>query len=292
MLLAIILISSFFWLVVIWWFRQRERAFVATVQQHKVTLRSSYLGDERELVIFAPAGYEKGAGRVYPVVYILDGQEHEALAVQRTLAHLWKYGHLKRLLVVMVPTGGDRFQEYGVADIPNGHGLAKLAAAHNQFLVEEVRPYVVREWGGAAEGAGLVGMSLSGLAAFVLGWQRPDLFSTVGVFSGSFWWRTGEGADGYPANERIGPLVVAKKGYQAGWRVWIQAATQDEWSDRDGDGVIDAIQDSLEVVGALEEVGYERGREVVYDEVLGGRHHYGTWAEVLPRFLRWGFSRL
>jgi hypothetical protein len=53
--------------------------------------------------------------------------------------------------------------------------------------------------------------------------------------------------------------------------------------------VIDAIQDTLELIEALEESGYRRGQDVEYVEVSGGRHEYETWAKCLDDFLEWVF---
>jgi enterochelin esterase-like enzyme len=71
----------------------------------------------------------------------------------------------------------------------------------------------------------------------------------------------------------------------------MEAATRDETDDRDNNGVIDAIQDTLELIEALESVGYQVGKEVVYVEVEGGRHNYETWSKIFPDFLRWAFGR-
>ena len=57
----------------------------------------------------------------------------------------------------------------------------------------------------------------------------------------------------------------------------------------DGNGVIDAIQDTTELVDELAARGYARGREVVYRETAGGRHDEETWAKELPGFLRWAW---
>ena len=72
-------------------------------------------------------------------------------------------------------------------------------------------------------------------------------------------------------------------------RLWFQAGTEDEKDDRDGNGVIDAIQDTTELIDELVTRGFVRGRDVVYRETPGGRHHPSTWARELPEFLRWAF---
>jgi predicted alpha/beta superfamily hydrolase len=69
--------------------------------------------------------------------------------------------------------------------------------------------------------------------------------------------------------------------------LWFQAGTRDETADRDGNGVIDAIQDTTELIDELVKKGFRRGEDVVYHELPGGEHHESTWARALPEFLRW-----
>jgi iron(III)-enterobactin esterase len=85
-------------------------------------------------------------------------------------------------------------------------------------------------------------------------------------------------------------LLVRQSTHRPGFRAWFQAGTLDEQDDRDQNGVIDAIQDTLELIDELTTLGYVRGQDVFYHEVKGGRHHYDTWAAVLPVFLTWAFA--
>jgi hypothetical protein len=52
-------------------------------------------------------------------------------------------------------------------------------------------------------------------------------------------------------------------------RLWFETGTRDETDDRDGNGVIDAIQDTTELVDALTALGYAAGLDVVYVQVEG-----------------------
>ena len=57
--------------------------------------------------------------------------------------------------------------------------------------------------------------------------------------------------------------------------------------DRDGNGVIDAIQDTTELIDELERQGYQRGRDLEYVQLADGEHNEATWACALPGFLEW-----
>jgi hypothetical protein len=67
------------------------------------------------------------------------------------------------------------------------------------------------------------------------------------------------------------------------------AGTQDETSDRNKNGVIDAIDDTLDLIATLREIGCSE-EDLSYLELEGGRHEPATWAQVMPDFLRWAFG--
>ncbi len=71
-------------------------------------------------------------------------------------------------------------------------------------------------------------------------------------------------------------------------RIWLETADGDETSDRDGNGTIDSIQDTDDLVDALVARGYVRGKDVVHVTVQGG-HNRQTWGTVLPSFLEFAF---
>jgi enterochelin esterase-like enzyme len=173
----------------------------------------------------------------------------------------------------------------------NAQGLGTKAQAYARFVVEELMPVVNREFRTltGAPNTAILGASLGGLSAFDLAWNYPDLFGITGVFSGSFWWRAGEEDEMVTPGALIAHEMVRTGTYRQGFRAWFQCGALDEAADRDQNGVIDAIQDTLELMDALEQLGYERGQDIVYVEVRGGRHNYRTWAGVLPDFLRWAF---
>ncbi len=72
-------------------------------------------------------------------------------------------------------------------------------------------------------------------------------------------------------------------------RLWFEAGTLDEKGDRDNNGVIDAIQDTTELMDELRLKGYQDKEDMVYIEVEGGKHNQATWARVLPELLQWAF---
>lgn len=170
-----------------WWGCRRHRALLASVEEVRLpAVHSRLLENARDIVIYLPPGYRRDPERRYPVLYLNDCQERDELGLRETLARLYRRGEIRPLIAVAIPTNDDRLREYGTAVAPNAQGLGDRAVAYHGFVVEELRPLVEGRFRTNGE-AGFLGASLGGLSAFDLVWNRPDLFSTVGVFSGSFW---------------------------------------------------------------------------------------------------------
>ena len=272
--------------------RYRTNQLLATIEI--VTIEefpSQHLGYARPISVFLPPNYYVQPTANYKVLYLNDGQDVEQLKLRETLARLTARGQIEPIVVVAIPTNENRLQEYGTAVTISDRGLGGQAKAYASFVTEEVMPMIEREFRVATgvENTAVMGISLGGLSAFDIAWNHRHLFGTVGVFSGSFWWRAGEDNEYVTPNALIAQEMVRHSHYQPGFRAWFEAATRDETGDRDNNGVIDAIQDTLEVADELETLGYERGQDVVYVQITGGRHNYHTWSQILPQFLKWAF---
>jgi iron(III)-enterobactin esterase len=293
---AVLLALLFFFT---WQARRRQLRFLATIEQVTLPLiRSPFLGHGREitgrdLILFLPPGYHEATDRRYPVLYLNDGQDVEALQLRYNLARLAADRRMKPVIVVAIPANEERVQEYGTTVIANAQGLGKKAGLYGRFVTEEVRPFINDHFRTLTDPANTAigGASLGGLSAFDIAWNHPDIFGIVAVFSGSFWWRAGKDAVQVKPGALIMPEVVRQSVRQTRprLRIWLQAGTRDEVADRDQNGVIDAIQDTLELMEELIVAGYKPGVDVVYHETRGGRHDYETWAKVLPTFLQWAF---
>jgi len=75
--------------------------------------------------------------------------------------------------------------------------------------------------------------------------------------------------------------------FQKNLKFWFKAGTEDESSDRTQNGIIDAIDDTLDLIFELEEKGYRRGPDIGYVEIAGGGHNQETWGKAMPEFLSW-----
>ncbi len=253
--------------------------------------RSKQLHNQRALTIFLPPDYDQQPDCYYKVLYVNDGQDMPAIKMAETLAALITHREIEPIIVVAIHATRDRLQEYGTASIPNARGLGRKARKYSFFVLDEVLPYINRRYRTLAGpiNTTIIGFSLGGLMAFDLAWNHPDVFGAVGVFSGSLWWRTDD-ADMHKRQEsRIMHRRVRDTESPGRLRMWFEAGTNDEKEDRDHNGVIDAIQDTTELIDELELKGYRRGFDMIYVQVDGGEHNQRTWGFILPHFLRWTF---
>ena len=125
----------------------------------------------------------------FELLLINDGQDLLKMNFSQVLKQV-SSGN-SSLLVVAIHAGTQRKQEYGVAGIPDYMKRGDKADAYAQFILKELLPELKSLFKGYAIGNKyLAGFSLGGLMAFDMAIDYPDEFSAVGVFSGSFWWRS------------------------------------------------------------------------------------------------------
>lgn len=242
--------------------------------------------------LLLPPGYFDYPGQSYPLLLLNDGQDLEALNLPATLSRLLAAGRLRPFVTAAVHAG-DRMQEYGAAGRPDYQKRGRKATAYTAFIRSELLPALHRRYRLRREAAAnsIAGCSLGGLSALDIAWQNPDLFGQVGVFSGALWWRSRPFRADDPDADRIMHTMVARGPKRAGMRFWLQAGTHDETADRNNNGVIDAIDDTLDLIKELESLSYRRGEDIRYVEVAGGEHHPQTWGKIMPDFLKWAYGR-
>jgi len=246
----------------------------------------------RDVRVYLPPG---GVTRATPVLVALDGQSMQAWKLEETLAALATRRGVALPLVVAIPAaeGEGRTDEYGLASTLDFAGRGKRSAEFQRFVVEVVLPAVRKRYQVRSDPArtGIMGASLGGLAAFDLAWHYPQTFGFAGIFSGSLWWRSDDSSPAARQSSRLVHRLVRETAAPPTVRLWFEAGTADEKSDRDGNGVIDSIQDTTELMRELERLGFRRGPDVEYDEIEGGEHNEATWAKALPAFLEWALPR-
>ena len=254
-------------------------------------LTSAYLQREVALSVLLPPG--PASPGPLPVLYLNDGQDLERLQLQATLDALYAAGALRPFVVVAPHANEQRVQEYGTAGHPDFNGRGSRAGAYTEFIIKELLPFSQTNYHASADPqlAVMAGFSLGGLSAVDMVWHHPEAFSRAGAFSGSFWWRQRAVGAGYtPADRIMHGLVRARRAHPS-HRFWLQSGTLDERNDRNENGVIDSIEDCLDLMEELIRSGIAPQRALRYVQVEGGHHHPDTWGRVMPDFLRWAFGQ-
>lgn len=270
------------------WWRRRPAARTVTMQGEELAVRGIA---PRRMTVYLPPGYDATRAQPYPLLLALDGQTMPQWRLAETLDALVGAGAIEPVVVAAVPASVERMDEYGMAGQLDFAGRGRQAKAFQDLLAGEVLPWVRERHQVATDAAhtGIFGASLGGLCAFDTAWRRPQVFGLAGIFSGSLWWRADDSSVAAQQASRLAHRTVREAATRPALRLWFQAGTRDEAADRDGNGVIDAIQDTTELVDELVAKGFRCGDDVAYHELEGGEHHESTWARALPEFLRWAW---
>jgi len=227
------------------------------------------------------------------LLLINDGQLLEDMPFSRMLDQLFDSGQVGPLVCCGIHAGKDRKNEYGTASVKDYEGRGAKAFAYGQFVMEELLPFIHMEYAVESfRSTGFAGFSLGGLTALDLTWHHPEVFSIAGVFSGSLWWRSRDLNDGYnEETDRIMHQLVRSGKYVPGLRFYFTTGSMDETADRNNNGIIDSIDDTLGLIEELEKLGYDTGYDIKYVNYEDGRHDLETWAKAMPSFLLWGWGR-
>lgn len=151
--------------------------------------QSKILGQERELIVHLPRGYDRK--QQYPVLYVLDGSSQDQ-PLADTLDRLSAEGLVPPTIVVGIPnmSGANRtFQlvppfmrtDPANPDSPNGTGDQFL-----EFMEKELVPFIATQHG-ATDTRVFAGNSRGGLLVMYSLIAKPDLFAGRICFSTPLW---------------------------------------------------------------------------------------------------------
>lgn len=226
------------------------------------------------------------------LLLINDGQDLVKISFDETLDSLISEGKIEKLLCIGIHCGADRKMEYGTVCSADYKGRGARAGLYARFIFDELIPFIRRRYHiSSFKEKAFAGFSLGGLSAFDLAWNHATEFSKIGIFSGSLWWRRKGYDDGYDdEKDRIMHLQVQKGNFYPWLRFFFQTGLLDETADRNNNGIIDSVDDALDMILALKSKGYTDDH-ITYLELPDGRHDVETWGRALPKFLKWGWGR-
>jgi enterochelin esterase-like enzyme len=259
------------------------------VTQH--TLSSIFLQREVIFDCYLPWGIHDFS--ILSLLLINDGQDLVTMDFETILQNLYNATAITPLLCVGIHCGDDRKNEYGTAKILDYKGRGAKAALYTQFIFEELLPFIRTAFNTPSfKEKAFAGFSLGALSALDIVWNNATEFTTVGVFSGSLWWRDkGQDELGFDEDkDRIMHRQIKEGNYAPWLRFYFEVGTLDETDDRNNNGIIDAIDDTTSIIDDLVGKGYNRNSDIKFTEIANGRHDVPTWAKAFPGFLIWAWG--
>ncbi len=260
-------------------------------EKEKLPLNSSNLNRIVEVDFYVPKKIP--FGQKVEMLLLNDGQILEEMDFLSIISSFYKKKRNVLLLVIGIHANKDRIQEYGTINIPNYKKEGSLANNHAQFILNELIPFAFQRYPFIDNvQANIAGFSLGGLSAFDFAWEEGKFFNKVGVFSGSFWWRSKDLSDKDYDNDKDRIMldkINSTSDNLFPHRFFFECGTLDETNDRNKNGIIDSIDDTQDIIKSLLNKGYS-SNDICYYEINRGKHDVPTWKAAMPIFLEWGWK--
>jgi enterochelin esterase-like enzyme len=269
-------------------------AAVDNLSQYRVEsfqFDSSFLDRVVKLDAYLPITHHPANGM--SLLIVNDGQDLPKMPFASIVDDLLKNDLINPIMVVGIHCNEDRKLEYGTADLLDFMNRGARARYHRKFVIKELLPMIRQRFHPFDfADTSFAGFSLGGLSALDIAWKHPEIFSKVGVFSGSLWWRLRDLNDGYEEEtDRVMHKLVREGTYASNLKFFFETGTLDEKMDRNHNGIIDSIDDTLDLIKELEAKGYNKETDIHYLELADGKHDVLTWARAFPEFLKWGWGK-
>ena len=259
--------------------QQDDEIYSRHLQQHiKLTIISTAMPDDKSEM---------------NLLLLNDGQDVEQLKVKEAITDLYKKKLIQPMMVVAIKAI-ERENIYGVAGYPDYQNRGSKADKYAAFIDDELYAFIKKKAGVRKFNSVVIaGSSLGGLSAFDIAWNHADKIDKVGVLSGSFWWRDKDQtvADYSDDKNRIMLSNIKSSRKKPHLKYWFYAGDKEETSDRDKDGVIDAVDDTKDLIEIIKTKNVCPPDDIVYKESAEGKHDYESWSKVFPEFLIWAFGR-
>ncbi len=269
-------------------FMPETKASVTNIITEKHLIFSDYL--KREVTFDAYLPLSGLQSQPCSLLLINDGQDLPQMPFDEIFGQMLEHEIIDPVLCVGVYCGTDRRMEYGVVAQKDYKGRGAKAGNYEKFILRELIPFLQMKYPFASAGKkSFAGFSLGALSALDIVWRNPAIFEKAGCFSGSFWWRSKGYDDGYnDETDRIMHRQISKGKFHPGLKFFFECGAMDELQDRNNNGIIDSIDDTMDIIKELSKKGYTTN-DIHYLEIPDGTHDVGTWARAIPLFLQWGW---
>jgi enterochelin esterase-like enzyme len=266
-----------------------SKTTLSSVVVEQCTISSEYLEREVTVDVYLPAAMAKP--EQLSLLLINDGQDLLKMPFDEILDELITQQKIEPLICVGIHCGPDRKMEYGTSYTADFKGRGAKAGLYSKFIFEELLPFIRKAYNTPSfKDKSFAGFSLGALSAVDIVWNRASEFSRAGSFSGSFWWRRKGYDDGYnDEQDRLMHLQVRKGNFHPWLRFFIECGTMDETADRNENGVIDSIDDALDLIIELKAKGYT-DEHIHYLELEEGKHDVSYLGESVSCIFKMGMG--
>ena len=260
------------------------------MQMETSVVHSEYLERAVTINIYMPSKI-KYLDQVSLVLFN-DGQDLIKMSFDEIFSDLLASGSIEPIVCVGIHCGPERKMEYGTAYSADFNGRGAKAGLYSKFIFDELLPFIRKKYNAPSfKDKSFAGFSLGALSAMDIAWNYASEFRKVGLFSPSLWWRRKGYEDGYDdEQDRLMHLQIRKGKFHPWLQFFIECGELDETADRNSNGIIDSIDDALDLIVALKAKGYTE-KHIQYLQVEDGKHDIETWAKIIPQFLKWGWSK-
>ncbi|MCX6209349.1 MAG: alpha/beta hydrolase-fold protein [Bacteroidetes bacterium] len=253
-------------------------------------IESAYL--EREVLydVYLPSNITNADQT--SLLLINDGQDLPKMPFDKLLDDLISKNEIGPMVCVGIHCGAERRREYGTSYSADYGNRGDKAGLYEKFIFDELLPAIRKKYHTPSfKEKSFAGFSLGGLSALDIVWNNASEFKNVGVFSGSLWWRRKAYDDGYDDEKDRMMHLQIRYGTMYPWlKFFIQTGTLDEVADRNSNGIIDSIDDALDLILELKTKGYTN-EHIRYLQMDDGKHDVPTWGRAFPEFLKWAFKK-
>jgi predicted alpha/beta superfamily hydrolase len=259
----------------------RHRSLHSRLHLH-TGFASQLIDETYTFIVYVPQVFHDEPNRFFPVLFLHDGQNLFNPETSFIKGNYWRVGEtadaliasgeVEPLVIVGIYNNGEkRIGDYTpVEDRRLGGGKAD---AYGQMVVEELRPFIARQYRTLAgpENCGMGGSSLGGLVTIYLGMRYPDVFGKLAILSPSVWWR-----------DRVILGFVDKLRGKTGQKIWLDIGTSEGKR---------ALPDARSFKRLLLKKGWRLGKDLEYREIPGGHHSEYAWAERVGPLLKFLFPK-
>ena len=261
---------------------------VFSVRTERAEIYSEYLERLVKIDFYLPAGMEDYSN--FSLLIINDGQDLVKMDFDMILGEL--RNEIRPLICAGIHCSAERRMEYGTVEQNDFKGRGAKAKQYGDFIFAEFLPFTEKKFQiKKFKEKSFAGFSLGALSALDIAWNYPGEFDYAAAFSGSFWWRSVDQIeeDYDDDKHRIMHQSIRDGKFIPGLKFFFQCGNMDETNDRNNNGIIDSVDDTLDLIKELKAKGYT-DESIFYMELPDGKHDVLTWGRAFPYFLKWAFN--